>query len=430
MKRFMSIFAVAALVCQAAFVFAQDSDEPSIESVLDAARAKYWQDVGPDSESSDSESSEDDSSDDSGLFEAEGPDADDDVPYTPFLISLVPGVTIPFGYYDASFVAGPIGNISRDVTGAEGAGVFNISRDARGFQGAGVFNIARRVLGFQGAGVFNLVEGDAIGFQSSGVFNIVDGTFSGFQSAGVFNIAGTARTPLQCAGVFNIVDEIYGFQGAGVFNIAERVAGGQVAGVFNAADYVTGIQIGLVNVADHIDGVQLGLVNIAGNGVNSAAVTYESQTDFAYAHWQAGTPAFYTVAGLGAPSGDWFHDTSGFVASVGFGSRTRAFGLIIDLDVSAAQAIGVLPYSSFDPSGDWGAWEGWSMIEPYPSVRLMAGLPIGRHLQIVGGVKADIDADSLGERVPEALKAGESWRGSVFGESLTAYYKWFFGIKF
>jgi len=406
MKRFMSIFAVAALVCQAAFVFAQDSDEPSIESVLDAARAKYWQDKGPESETSDSESSEDDYSGDSEWL--------NDVPYTPFLISLVPGVNVPFGYYDASFVAGPIGNISRDVTGAEGAGVFNISRDARGFQGAGVFNLARRVLGFQGAGVFNIVDDDV----------------TGFQSAGVFNIAGKARTPLQCAGVFNIVDEIYGFQGAGVFNIAERVAGGQVAGVFNAADHVSGIQIGLVNVADHIDGIQIGLVNIAGNGVNSAAVTYESQTDFAYAHWQAGTPALYTVAGLGAPSGDWFHDTSGFVASIGLGSRTRAFGFVIDLDVSAAQAIGVLPYSSFDPSGDWGAWEGWSMIEPYPSVRLMAGLPIGRHLQIVGGVKADIDADSLGERVPEALKACESWRGSVFGEGFTAYYKWFFGIKF
>lgn len=374
MKRFISVFAVAALLCQAALVFAQESDEPSIMSVLDAARAKYWQDKNPASDSQDSETQGPD-----GGPSAES--AQEPVPYTPFLISVVPGVTVPFGYYDASFVGGPIGNISRDVTGAEGAGVFNIARDLRGFQAAGVFNLTRNSLGFQGAGVFNIAE------------------------------------------------EIHGFQGAGVFNIAGSVSGGQAAAVFNAADRVSGVQVGLVNVAGQIDGVQIGLVNIAGNGVNSISVTYEPQTDFTYAHMQAGTPTLFTIAGLGAPSGDWFEDFSGFVASVGLGSRTRAFGLVIDLDVSASQAIGSLPYGTFPASGDCAAWEGWDMIRAYPSVRLTAGIPLGRHLQVIGGVAADIDADSLGDRVPAALKAGDSWRAKLFGEGFTAYYKWFFGVK-
>jgi hypothetical protein len=414
MKRFFFIFAMAALLSQAAIVVAQDSGEPTIKSVLEAARAKYWQNKDSASQSSDSESPE-----------AQAPE---EVPFTPILLSVVPGVSIPVGYYDASLVGGTIGNIVRDVAGAEAAGVFNISRDVRGFQGAGVFNIARNAFGFQGAGVFNLVDRDFAGFQSAGVFNLVQGQVLGFQSAGVFNIGGKVYAPIQAAGVFNIADEIHGFQGAGFFNIAGRVSGGQLAGIFNSAKRVSGIQIGLVNVAEHIDGVQLGLVNIAGNGVNSIGATYEPSTGFAYAHWQAGTPALYTVAGIGAPTGDWMRDYAGFVASIGLGSRTRLFGFNIDLDVSAEQAVAALPYQSFDPSGDWSAWNGWEKFRPYPSIRLMAGLPIGRRFQIVGGIKADIDSDTLGGRVPESLK-GDSWKGSILGEGFTAYYKWFFGVK-
>lgn len=402
MKRFISIFAVAALLCQAAIVFAQDSGEPSTQSVLDAARAKYWQDKATDQPSDSTDATQPPEGD---QFER--------VSYTPILISLVPGLSVPLGYYDASLVGGAIGNIARDVSGAEGAGVFNLSRDVRGFQGAGVFNIAREILGFQSAGVFNIVDRDMTGFQSAGVFNIVNGK---------------VLAPFQGAGVFNIAQEVYGFQCAGVFNISGSVAGGQFAGVFNKANRVTGVQVGLVNVAEHIDGVQLGLVNIAGNGVNSLGATYEPSTNFVFAHWQAGTPALYTLFGIGSPADRWFRDYSGFVASIGLGSRTRAWGLNIDLDVSAEQAVGALPYASFDASAKCGAWEGWSQIRPYPSVRLMAGLPLGRHLQIVGGVDADLDLDSLGPRVPQALKA-DSWRGSLFGEGFTAYYKWFFGVK-
>jgi hypothetical protein len=429
MKRFFSIFAVAALLCQAAVVFAQDTDEPSIQSVLDAARAKYFQDSGSDAlaeAESEAESDDEVASGDEAPANA-GPR--DNVPYTPILISFVPGISFPFGYYDAAIAAGWIANMSRDINGAEGAGVFNLSRDVRGFQGAGVFNIVRSVFGFQGAGVFNIVDQDFTGFQGAGVFNIVDGRFTGFQGAGVFNIGDEMVAPIQGAGVFNIALELDGFQAAGLFNIAGRVKGGQAASLFNSAQRIVGIQIGVVNVADHIDGVQLGLLNFAGNGVNSASVTYEPATDFFYAHWQAGTPALFTVVGLGAPSGDWMRDLSGFVASYGLGSRTRAFGLNIDLDVSATQPIGKLPFETLSGSDDLCAWEGWSMMRPYPSVRLTAGLPLGRRLQIVGGLKVDIDAASLGDRVPEALKTGDDWKGSLFGEDFTAYYKWFFGVK-
>jgi len=412
MKRLISVLALAALLGQAALVIAQESGDPSVKSVLDAARSKYWKDRGGDSTTN----SETDSASDQ-----------DSVPYAPMILGFVPGLSIPFGYFDASMAAGAIGILARDINGIEASGVFNLSRDIRGFQAAGVFNLARSVVGFQSAGTFNIVDKDLLGFQSAGIFNIVNGHVSGFQAAGIFNLDGKVDAPVQAAGIFNVVDEIRGFQAAGIFNIAQTVEGGQAAGIFNAAKRVQGVQIGLVNVTDHIDGVQLGLVNIAGNGVGSLGVTYEPSTNFFYAHIQEGTPALYTVAGLGAAAGDWGTNISGFVASLGLGSRTRLFGLNIDLDVSASQPLAGMPM-------DREAWRTCDSslqdrFRPYPSIRLMAGLPVGERLQIVAGLAADIDMDSLGSRVPEALKTANVWNGSAFGEGFSAYYKWFFGIK-
>jgi len=47
----------------------------------------------------------------------------------------------------------------------------------------------------------------------------------------------------------------------------------------------------------------------------------------------------------------------------------------------------------------------------------------------VGGIKIDVDVDSLGERVPESLRAGEPWSDTWFGERFTAWPKWYFGVK-
>lgn len=393
MKRIFSIAVAAVLLCQAVGIFAQDSGEPSLKSVLDAARKKYWaRQVEP--SSADAQAAPD-------APESDAPESDSkprgrDFPYTPMLISFVPGVSLPFGLHDVSIAAGVIGSITRDVRGVEGSSVFNIARKVRGVQGAGVFNLAKETRGVQGAGVFNMASG-----------------VSGIQGAGVFNMAG----------------DITGVQGAGVFNMAGDIKGVQAAGVFNSAGKVKGLQVGLVNVARDVDGVQIGLINIAGNGIHSLSVVYEPAASFGHAYLQFGTPALYTVAGIGVPCNDWTFDYAGAVASLGLGTRSRVLGLDLDVDLSAEQAIGALPYGSFDWEGDWSAWEGWSMIKAYPSLKITAGLPIGRHVRLLAGLKADIDVDALGNRVPEALKKGGSWGGRIFDESFTVWPKWFFGLK-
>jgi hypothetical protein len=390
----MLLLAAALLFAQAAI--AQDMDEPSEESVLDKARAKYWQDQQPSDSNRDADVSVNITVDvrNEETGSADAGEKSDQAPYTLFLISFVPGLSSPLGYYDVSFAAGAIGTMTRDVNGVEGSGVFNLSRNVRGLQGAGVFNIAQKVKGFQAAGVFDLAK-DVRGAQGSGVFNIAK--------------------------------NIRGFQAGGVFNIAEEVSGAQVAGVFNIADKMKGIQIGLINIADEIDGVQLGLVNIAGNGVNNLGILYEPDTDWFFVQWQSGSPRFFSTLGLAARQEDWFVDLRGFSLYAGLGTRAHVLGMNIDAEVYAVQPVLDLPL-------DESAWEyegSWRNLRPYPALRLTAGLPLfGSRSQLVGGVYLDVEIDSLGERVPEARKSGESWSDSWFGERFTVWPKWFFGVKF
>ncbi len=208
-------------------------------------------------------------------------------PYFPFVISFVPGISFPFGTYDTTFSAAPIGALTGSVNGAQAAGVFNITDGT--------------MHGLQGAGVFNIVGEAQRGFQGAGVFNIVGKHAQGFQGAGVFNIAGDLRGA-QSAGVFNIAGNINGIQMAGLFNIAGNVSGVQMAGIVNIADEASGAMIGLVNVADELDGVAIGLVNIIGNGIHDLSVDYQLDSRMTYATYRSGTPFLYAASRPANPS--------------------------------------------------------------------------------------------------------------------------------
>ena len=424
MQRILSIVLAIAMFGQAIVALAQDSSEPTGQSAT--------------------------------ASEKKGGNS----PYTPIVLSIVPGVAFPLGLYDVSIASGMIGSMVSNVSGIEGSGVFNISEDLQGVQGAGVFNIVRKIQGVQGSGVFNIANGSVSGVQGSGVFNITNehvlgvqgsGIFNtaksitGVQGSGVFNISngkvvgvqgsGVSNQAesirgVQGAGVFNIVtDQVTGIQGAGLFNIAGEVNGCQAAGLFNSAGNVKGLQAGLVNIANNVDGAQIGLVSIAKNGIHALSFMYEPSTSFIYSYWQLGSPFLYTVAGIGAPYSNWSFNFGNTVASLGLGSRAHILGIYVDVDISSEQEIGALPYGSFDWHGDWNQWAGWSMIKPYHTLKITAGLPIFHYFQVFAGLKADIDIDALGDRVPEALQVGSGWKGSLFDGGFTVWPKWFLGIK-
>jgi hypothetical protein len=426
MKRILAIAFALAMVLQGALSFAQESGEPSEGSVLEAARNKYWgsQDSSKDNAqaSRDSGNTAPDAaedgdapqSDDCAAPPSSAIDRGEYARYSPFIISFVPGLSFPFDYRDTSLALGAVGILARDVEGLAAGGVFAMARDVHGLQGAGVFGIAHDIFGLQGAGVFTIAHDMSHGVQGSGVFNIAN-EVRGVQGAGAFNIAGDLR----------------GVQGAGVFNIAGDLYGGQAAGVFNVARDVHGIQIGVVNVAREVEGMQIGLVNISSNGIDTLGLLYEPASDYLYGYWQAGSPFLFAIFGYGSTITDtgWSFN-QGSVASVGLGTRARFLGLKIDADLSAEQPIGSLPYGSFDYRVSWASWEGWSLLAPYPTLKISVGLPLGRHFQLVAGLKADVDIACFGSRVPEALKVGKSWSGRLFDEDFTVYQKWFFGVKF
>ncbi|HOX33096.1 MAG TPA: hypothetical protein PLB91_12260 [Spirochaetales bacterium] len=409
MNRFLFIVALAALLGQAAA--SQGTLEPDEGSVLETARSKYF---------SEKELPErDESLPQGGETEAaESPAKARERPYAPFVLSLVPGLSFPFGTYDATVHLGLVGSLAGSVEGLQLANVFAIAEaEVEGFQAAGVFSLAGgAVEGVQAAGVFTIAGGAIEGFQGAGVFNIADGEVDGFQAAGVFNIAG----------------DLDGFQAAGVFNVAERVEGSQVAAVLNVAEELDGLQIGLVNIADRMDGVQIGLVNIAlSPGLSSTGGFYEPDTDYLYGALQSGSRRLYALISAGMPREDWGRRSRDLLLGYGLGTRLELGQACLDLDLSALSLVGPqLP--AIGEALDEGrplADEAASDLIPFPSLRACLGLPLAGKLRLVGGLKVDFDlADA--PRLPEALKRGRAHSSELFGVDYRAWTKLYLGLAF
>jgi hypothetical protein len=214
------------------------------------------------------------------------------------------------------------------------------------------------------------------------------------------------------------------------------------------------VQVGLVNVAKSMDGVQIGLFNYVADGIHELGVAYEPQSGFAYASWQSGSKSFYTRWGYGATGKDWKVDFDDAVASFGIGSRNSISIVDFDIDLSAECAVRSFSFDlkkvksrNWDDDYDYDdddceshrdreeaahddyyyVPESWPRI--YPSLRIEANIPLGRHMKLFGGFKADIDIDALGDRVPESLKCGKGWKGEVWGGEFTVWPKWFIGLK-
>lgn len=364
MKVKRAILLSALLVCSlgAGSLFAQESDDP----VLQKARDKYQEQLDKKQPAQDADKGPQfgDSAEES---QTNRPDAASEVPYEPVLLSFVPGVSIPFGYYRTSASLAAIGAI----------------------------------------------------FEAS----------YGFAGAGVFNIAGGPVRGAQLAGVFNIADQVQGaIQAAGTFNMASKVQGIQWAGIFNTAESVDGMQIGLVNITGELRGLQIGLINISNNGVDSLSYVYMPAVDTSFVYWQAGSPFLYMVLGAGAPRKDWFVRNDRLMISAGLGTRVRLGGPYIDVDVSAEQGIGSDIEALYQAVQDDEEEQFLACLNPYPSARLSLGLPLGRNLHLTGGVKVLVQLEQ-GGTVPEHQKTQDTLSATWFGTSFTAWSQWFFGGK-
>jgi len=429
MKRIV-FFLLAVALCATSGVWAQSSDEPTEDYVLQQARDSYADQSAPATAGTQDRTTT--------TFNTPGgsvtiittknqkvPADRTDRPYAPIVLSFVPGVSLPWGMYDTSFAFGYIGSLVGDVHGAQVSGVFNIA--------AGDIN------GLQGAGVFNLAEGSVNGLQGSGVFNISGGDVNGAQAAGVFNIADGEVSFLQGAGVFNIAGAVNGVQSAGVFNIADSVNGVQAAGLFNIAGQAKGAMIGLVNVADKLDGVAIGLVNIIGNGIHDLSIDYQYNTNTVYTTYRSGTPFLYASFFAGQAVDEVFSSSETLTVGTGIGHRFRALFLTADVELCAELPVdegslaAVKELSSKDTAP--ASWDEFTYALPpiFGSVRASFGF--GRRKGFGGyfGIKTDFEvygANTVPERLRSSFGKEDSYRWQAFGTDFEFWPKVFIGLKF
>jgi hypothetical protein len=421
MKRFVCIALVAALGARLPSVFAQGFSEPDEQSVLEKAREKYAkgeeskeiQEAPPSAETQGTPQEPE-----TPELQANPQDAAKR-PYFPMVLSFVPGIQNPFGFYDTSLALGAIGSAVGTVKGFQGAGVFSIAEEVDGFQVAGVFNIAGKVEGFQGSGVFNIAE-----------------RVRGSQAAGVFNMSNEMEGTLQVAGVFNMAEKAKGSLVAGVFNAADTVSGSMIAGVFNVADSVHGAMIGLVNVADHLDGPAIGLVNLIGNGIHELGIQYVPSEDMTYLQYRSGTAGVFALYYAGVGSEDWFKDGDSLIVGVGLGHRflMDEKGAGLDLEFSAEQELYPERREALAAAAD--AEDSRAFFDqfcPYPSIRVSLNVPLFSSLRVFLGLETDFDVPSWGAYVPDRLRkssiTGEGWTDEIFGLGFTAWPKLFFGVS-
>lgn len=206
-----------------------------------------------------------------------------------------------------------VGQVERDILGAQISGLWLQSSDTRGGTVAGLGAISRGdLLGVEVAGLVAARTGCIVGAQVGGLWASAgatcatlqvgnrpmnrrmlsgvqvgglvghfSGRFRGVQLSGIAAIAGDRSEGLQMTGGVALARS--GFVGAQVGftgNVAQghsqglqlsalfNVQRGQFNGVqlstgFNYADEVRGVQFGTVNVGRRIRGVQLGFVNVA-----------------------------------------------------------------------------------------------------------------------------------------------------------------------
>lgn len=444
MKR-IAFFLLAAALCATSGVWAQATDEPSEGFVLQQARDRYADQSTPTSANSPNSTSTTFNTPGGSVTiittkNQKAPSDDTARPYTPFVLSFVPGVSLPWGTFDSSFAFGYIGSLVGDIDGAQVSGVFNIAAgEINGLQGAGVFNLAEGdINGLQGAGVFNISGGDVSGAQGAGVFNIAEGDVSFLQGAGVFNIAGSVNG-IQSAGVFNIASSVHGVQSAGLFNIADSVNGVQAAGLFNIAGQARGAMIGLVNVADELDGLAIGLVNIIGNGINDLSIDYQYNTDTVYATYRSGTPFLYASFYAGQDVDQLFSSSETLTVGTGLGHRFRVLFLTADLELCAEMPVDAGSLAAMKELSSTEAlpasWEEFTDALPpvFGSVRASFGFGKRKGFGGYFGVKTYFEvanSNTVPERLRNSFGERDSYRWRVFGTEFEFWPKVFIGLKF
>lgn len=134
--------------------------------------------------------------------------------YTPFMLSFVSPLQVPFRNFD-------VGGLRINL-------VYGECRDFDGLDISVVGRATGHGNGLQLAGLANIVDGDGLGLQIAPV-NYVQGEYTGLQ--------------------------------IGAVNYAEKAQACQI-GFYNGANHTEGCQLGVINTTRTMMGIQIGLINV------------------------------------------------------------------------------------------------------------------------------------------------------------------------
>jgi hypothetical protein len=334
--------------------------------------------------------------------------------WTPFYISLVPGVSFPWGgNYSANISASLLAGRNNNITGIQ----------ANGFYG----HITGNLSGVQASGFMSIIDGKVTGVQTSGFMNIARGEgVVGIQDAGFLNINNGYIHGVQAAGFMNINNGGFiGIQGAGFMTIMQGHGKGvQAAGFLNIADRLDGVQLGIINVANELNGAPIGFLNFIKGGICSPAVYVDSLKNL-FLQYQGGTEWFYTFYFVGTP---WDFKFDELVYGGGFGARLKLGRMLsFDFDISTKQYLNIAKIEELHSKDQKIRWEDIGS-QTIPGARVSLNVSLFKRLSVFCGVSADLIVEGYNDKYPAYKGPNASF--TVNDTTCKLYPTFFAGLKF
>ena len=164
-------------------------------------------------------------------------------------------------------------------------------------------------------------------------------------------------------------------------------------------------------------------------GVFGLAVSWEPQTGYFRNTFLLGIPSIYTIYSIAAPQDELFKVFDNTILSTGLGTRIgNSRGFYADFSASASQAIGP------DPKRFLGAWTfsggltPCDVLAPWPTFDASLSLNLDV-IRLTCGLRSDIYLTSV-PNLPAGLAKGFAYSDTWFGESFTAWTRWYIGLRF
>jgi len=115
--------------------------------------------------------------------------------------------------------------------------------------------------------------------------------------------------------------------------------------------------------------------------------------------------------------------------SAGLGTRLgNARGLFLDFTLSASQLVGADLEGFLDGISYSHGLEPVDVLEPWPTIDASLSLNVGG-LRLIGGMRSEIRLASA-PYLPLRLEKGFEYSDTWFGESFTAWSRWYVGLGF